>query len=195
DRGAVGVLGDGGVGEPPGARQRAEVVIEAAVLLHEDHDVLDVAQARARGGGGDLVEQSRLLVGDVARDVARTDPAGRGRADGRRRAADHEGAPCCAGGVLRWHVAIAHGPIPHQVGSRSMTRSAYWRCTERRVVTLPAGWPIVDGSVIQRGTESAGTDHLPTRWASGAVAEVGGSAQLVRDRVEDRGAAGARRGL
>jgi hypothetical protein len=80
DRGAVGVLGDAGVGEAPGTRQRAEVVVEAAVFLHEDHDVLDVAQACARGGGGDLVDQPRLLV----RDVARTDPAGRGRADGGR---------------------------------------------------------------------------------------------------------------
>jgi len=33
------------VGEPPDVRQRAEVVVERAVLLHQDHHVLDVAQA------------------------------------------------------------------------------------------------------------------------------------------------------
>src|SRR6202035_4093604 len=36
---------------------------------------------------------------------------------------------------------------------------------------------------------------LPSRLQSTAVAEVGGRARLIRDRVEDRRAAGARRGL
>ena len=38
------------VGEPPHVRQRAEVVVERAVLLHQDHHVLDVAQASPLGG-------------------------------------------------------------------------------------------------------------------------------------------------
>jgi hypothetical protein len=39
------------VSEPADARQRAEVVVERAVLLHQQHDVLDVLQRAVRGGG------------------------------------------------------------------------------------------------------------------------------------------------
>ncbi len=41
---------DLGVREPSHARQRAEVVVERAVLLHEEDDVADVAERRQCGG-------------------------------------------------------------------------------------------------------------------------------------------------
>ena len=42
------------VAEAPHARERAEVVVEAAVLLHQEHDVLDLAEVEAgRVGPGD----------------------------------------------------------------------------------------------------------------------------------------------
>ena len=48
------VVHDVGVGEAPDTRQRAEVVVERAVLLHEDDDVPDIAQ---RGIGADGVDR------------------------------------------------------------------------------------------------------------------------------------------
>ena len=96
DAGLVAVLvEDAGervrVGEACHPGQGAEVVVEAAVLLHQDHDVLDVAQRRGAGGagGGDLVKRPRLIVGDLARGPG---PADRGGADGGG-PADHEHAP------------------------------------------------------------------------------------------------------
>ena len=119
---ADGLGGHGRVGESAHARQGAEVVVEGAVLLHEDHDVLDVAQAGgARGGRGHLVEQPGLRVGDR---VVLPGPGGRG-ADGRGGAADHEGAPGRL--VFRFVrfrfrlVLLAHWPIlfARSVGSVS----------------------------------------------------------------------------
>jgi len=47
------------------AAQRAEVVVERAVLLHEDHDVLDVGN-----GAGSAVRGDRERTGDARRHGA-----------------------------------------------------------------------------------------------------------------------------
>ena len=48
------VVHDVGVGEAPDARQRPEVMVERAVLLHEDDDVTDIAQC---GIGADGIDR------------------------------------------------------------------------------------------------------------------------------------------
>ena len=62
-RAAVRQPDRGRVGEAAHARHRAEVVVETAVLLHEDHDVLDVAERAAgrlpEGGGQHLAQAGR----------------------------------------------------------------------------------------------------------------------------------------
>jgi hypothetical protein len=47
DRAALGVGQDARVGEPADARESAEVVVEGTIFLHEDHNVLDVAETGA----------------------------------------------------------------------------------------------------------------------------------------------------
>jgi hypothetical protein len=66
------------VGEAAHAGQRAEVVVERPVLLHQDHYVLDVAQAGGpRGRRGRLVDQPGLRAGQPGHCVS---PLGSSRA-------------------------------------------------------------------------------------------------------------------
>ncbi|MNS96414.1 hypothetical protein D3C72_1307120 [compost metagenome] len=76
---AVGQRNREAVAEAAHAAQRAEVVVEAAVLLHQDHDVLDVLD----GAGVD-----RGLDGERLADRGRQQGQGRGRADGAGRLAE-----------------------------------------------------------------------------------------------------------
>ncbi|MCY1528957.1 hypothetical protein D9M68_640800 [compost metagenome] len=76
---AVGQRNRKAVAETAHAAQRAEVVVEAAVLLHQDHDVLDVLD----GAGVD-----RGLDGERLADRGRQQGEGRGRADGTGRLAE-----------------------------------------------------------------------------------------------------------
>ena len=56
------------VAEAPHARERAEVVVEAAVLLHQQDDVLDLAQVEAgRVGAGDGLAHAGGQVGGQGR--------------------------------------------------------------------------------------------------------------------------------
>ncbi len=56
------------VTEAPHARERAEVVVEAAVLLHQQDDVLDLAQVEAgRVGSGDGLADARGQIGGERR--------------------------------------------------------------------------------------------------------------------------------
>ncbi len=79
DRGAAGQALRARIAQTPHAVQRAEVVIERAVLLHEDHDVLDVhdrAGAMARGmaialaSGGRQQARTRCANGGGAEERA-----------------------------------------------------------------------------------------------------------------------------
>jgi len=54
------------VRETTHAGQRAEVVVKGPVLLHQDHHMLDVAQARRSRRRGRLVDQPGLRVGQLA---------------------------------------------------------------------------------------------------------------------------------
>src|SRR5581483_12341743 len=62
---AVAQRQGGRVGEPADAAVGAEVVVEGAVLLDQDDDVLDVLQPpAARGGGQRSVDQSFEAQGE-----------------------------------------------------------------------------------------------------------------------------------
>ena len=67
----------GGVVEAPDTRERPKIVVKTAVLLHQDHDVLDVVEARPRWVGDGL--------GRRPAQAGRQHGAGHGGAgDGRR---------------------------------------------------------------------------------------------------------------
>ena len=92
DGGAVRVLQRLLVGEAPHAPQAAEVVVERPVLLHEDHDMLEigdrpgvVTRLRRRGGPG--------RFGDPAELGARSDRHPGGRAAQLEEPAAGDGSP------------------------------------------------------------------------------------------------------
>ena len=71
DRGAARQALRARVAQASHAVQRPEIVIERAVLLHEDHDVLDVhdrAGAVTRGNGHGLGDRRGQKSGGRARD-------------------------------------------------------------------------------------------------------------------------------
>jgi hypothetical protein len=70
DRGHVGMV------EAAHAEQRAEVMVERAVLLHQDHDVLDVLQAGALGRG----DRERVVERVGQRSGAEAGAGGQARA-------------------------------------------------------------------------------------------------------------------
>ncbi|XXM90669.1 hypothetical protein ACAD29_00451 [Clavibacter nebraskensis] len=92
------------VAEAADARQRAEVVVERAVLLHEDHHVLHVADGvrePAAGGGGRGGGARGAGAGAGSRGDAGQDRGGAAQQDGSAADAGADGAAVRARGVER----------------------------------------------------------------------------------------------
>jgi hypothetical protein len=94
------------------------VLVEGAVLLHQDHDVFDVAEARraGRGGGEGCVQKLLLRVGRLAPAripavvpaTGRPDTGQRGGTEGPRRSGNQFPATDI-GFVRTCGLLVAHG--------------------------------------------------------------------------------------